>query len=305
MTASLGTYAPPVRIESDKIRVDSLYDTPLLIKAVKYIEDFTSTEYPTPKPVIIVDVVNLATGDIWIGPLWGAAAVVDGLKPYVGTDQVLAVMPYEKQGKSRKYASLRQLEGPQHAAAAAWLNAYPTALADRRAQKEAQAALVGAAPVAPLPVQGVPAPAPGVVLPPSVDVAAHIAAGWTMAQINTQYGTVAAPAAPVPPAPAPPVAAPPAPVAPVAASAPVAPPVPAAPVAPAAAMQQPSAEAIQWYLAQMAAQQTAQAAVAPPAPAAPNPSIPAPPAPVPPAPVSGQIGDPQIMAAIANLTPPQ
>ncbi len=301
MTTTLGTFSPPARIENDSIRVDSLYNTPLLVKVVKYIEDFVSPKYPNPKPVIVVDCVNLATGDIYIGPMWGAGAVVDGLRPYAGTDQVLPVMPYEKQGKVNSYVALKMLEGPALANATAWFTTYPTALADRRAAKEAQAALVASnAPVAPMPVQGLPAPT----IPASVDIPAHLAAGWTMEQITSQYGVVAAPAAPTPPAPAQPVAAPPAPVAPAAPAQPV-PAVPAAPAVPTAPVQAPNAEAIQAYLAQMAAAQAAQVPAVPTNPVPQTPSTPAPPAPVPPAPVAGQIGDPQIMAAIANLTPPQ
>lgn len=280
---TLGQFVNKPRVESDKVQAKELVNRPLLVLVNEHLRDFTSTAYPDPKDVVTLDVADLSTGRIYIGPLWGAGRVVDSLKPYAGSGQVMPVKLVEIQGKARVYLGVEPLAGAELAMAQQWYASYPTAMSDQRAQKEAQAMTAMAAAPAPVPVQGLPAPAaPAVPAPvPAAPVAAP------------------APAPVAPAAPAPQVAAP-APVSP----APVAPAAPVAPVTP--APNQPTAEQIAAYLAAQA--QPAAPVQAAPAPVAPV-QQPAPVAPVAPAPsiqppapaTAPAISEAQILAAIASL----
>lgn len=280
---TLGQFVNKPRIQSDRVTAKELEARPLLVLVNECLKDFVSAEYPEPKDVITLDVADLSTGRIYIGPLWGAGRVVDSLKPYAGSGQVMPVKLVTIQGKTRPYLGVEPLAGAELAMAQQWYASYPTAMADQRTQKEmaAQAAMTAAP--APVPVQGLPAPAaPAAAAPvPAVPVAAP------------------APASVAPAAPAPQVAAP-APVSP----APVAPATPVAPVTPVST--QPTAEQIAAYLAAQAqAAQSVQAAPAPVAPVQqPAPAVPVAPAPSiqPPSPATAPaVGEADILAAIAAL----
>lgn len=292
---TLGQFVNKPRIESDRVKATDLTNRPLLVLVNECLKDFVSQAYPDPKDVITLDVADLSTGRIYIGPLWGAGRVVDSLKPYAGSGQVMPVKLVEIQGKTRVYLGVEALTGTELAMAQQWFASYPTAMADQRAQKEMAAQTAMTAAPAPVPVQGLPAPA-----------APAAAAPVPAAPVAAPAPAPVAPAAPAPQAPAP--AAPVAPAAPAAAP-PVAP-VPAAPAAPVApvtpAPNQPTAEQIAAYLAAQAQQaQPVQAAPAPVAPVQqPVPAAPVAPAPSiqPPAPATAPaVGEAQILAAIAAL----
>lgn len=292
---TLGQFVNKPRIESDRVKATDLTNRPLLVLVNECLKDFTSQAYPDPKDVITLDVADLSTGRIYIGPMWGAGRVVDSLKPYAGSGQVMPVKLVEIQGKARVYLGVEALAGAELAMAQQWYASYPTAMADQRAQKEMAAQTAMTAAPAPVPVQGLPAPA-----------APAAAAPVPAAPVAAPAPAPVAPAAPAPQAPAP--VAPVAPAAPAAAP-PVAP-VPAAPAAPVApvtpAPNQPTAEQIAAYLAAQAQQaQPVQAAPEPVAPVQqPVPAAPVAPAPSiqPPAPATAPaVGEAQILAAIAAL----
>lgn len=263
---TLGQFAPKPKIDSDPIQAKQMANRPMLLRVEQMIPDFTSTKYPEPKNVVIVDIVDLASGQVYIGPLWGAGRVVDDLTPYAGTDQLLPVkLIYKMGGNSREYLVPEALTGQELAYAEQFHAAYPTLLTDHRAARVAQAMAAAPAQVAPAPGLG--------------------------------FGG-AAPLAPVAPAPVQPVAQMVAPVAPVAAPAPVvvaAPPVPAMPAP--AALPTPAAP-VPAPVPQLQAP-SVPAQVAPVAPV-PAPAMPAMTVPVAPA-APGVIDADAIQAAIAQL----
>jgi len=292
---TLGQFVNKPRIESDRVKATDLTNRPLLVLVNECLKDFTSQAYPDPKDVITLDVADLSTGRIYIGPLWGAGRVVDSLKPYAGSGQVMPVKLVEIQGKARVYLGVEALAGAELAMAQQWFASYPTAMADQRAQKEMAAQAAMTASPAPVPVQGLPAPAaPAAAAPvPAAPVAAPAPAPVAPAAPAPQAPAPVAPATPVAPVAAPPVA-----------SVPAAPAAPVAPVTPAS--NQPTAEQIAAYLAAQA--QQAQPVQAAPAPVAPV-QLPAPVAPVAPAPsiqppapaTAPAVGEADILAAIAAL----
>ena len=165
---ALGAYVRKSRVQTDRLRVDSLVGHALLVKVREFRPDFSSQQYPTPKPVVIVDVLDLSVvaanvkanpsdllaGAVFIGPLWGAEAVVDGLKDYAGSDELIPVMVGSAVSPStgRTYCLLDAIEDDATMQFAAGVDAkFPDVLDERRAQREAQAdeAAVKTGPVVP------------------------------------------------------------------------------------------------------------------------------------------------------------
>lgn len=157
------------RIRGDKFSITPQNpvgcNRPLLVKVREIVEDFKSELYPTPKPVVFVDVVDLygKTDDwnptIYVSTLWGGGAVVDQLRPYVGQDAELPVMAViaTPVGRGNPYTILNPLEGGHLDIAVKWLEAFPTAIDDARKAREAEAG-VKAAPVAQVQPQAPTAP---------------------------------------------------------------------------------------------------------------------------------------------------
>lgn len=170
---ALGHYTRPARIQADSLDVRTVVGRPLLVKVREFRPDFTSPKFPNPKDVVIVDVVDLlgpnndGNAKIFVGPLWGAAAVVDGLKENAGRDITLPVMPVNQQsGSGRTYVTLIPLEDKYLAFAEAWYAKNANAIDEARNAKEAQANPLGQitpaeAPPAPSMQQGVPLPQAG------------------------------------------------------------------------------------------------------------------------------------------------
>lgn len=314
MQMALGTFTAPPKVDYDSVRADELIGRPLIVVITKFIPDFVSTKYPDPKPVINADVVDLTTGRIYIGPMWGAGRLVDHLKQHAGTGVPLPIKIVELDGRANKYLSPEPLDGAELAYAQQWWGTYPTAIADTRAAKEASAVTAASAPAAPMPVQGMPAPAfqpPGLVGQPQQPPASQYAAQ------PQAYQQPPAPAQ----QPAPTYSAPPqqygagAPAQPQPAAPPYQQPVPAppgvqgyqqpAPVAPAApatqAAWQPTAEQVAQYMAQQNA--TAQgAAMNPQNPTQPNPQYAQPPMAAP-QPAGMAVSPADIQAAMASFQP--
>lgn len=228
-----------VKIQHDTVQGAQVVNRPLIVKVEQYFPEFTSPRYPEPKPVVIVDLVDLTENRIYIGPMWGAKAVADQLSQYAGTGQPLPIKLITKVGSNgSSYLAPAALEGAELAQAQAFHAAYPNILDEHRAARvaAAQAAAAQAQMTPPAPIGGL-APAPQFQAPP-----APMAAPAPVQQYApAPPAPMAAPAQQYAPAPVPaPVAAPAAPVqqyAAPAAPAPVpAPPAPVAAPAPAPAM---------------------------------------------------------------------
>jgi len=309
----LATFTAPPRIDYDRVKAVDLVGRPLLLKVEKLIADYVSKEYPNPKDVITVDLVDLTTGQIHIGPMWGAGRVVDHLKSHAGTGNVLPIKLVSKPGNGgREYLSPEPLDGPELAYANQWFATYPTALADSRTAKEAQSAAANqSAPLPPMPVQGLAPAAPQQVpgMPqgyaPAPAQQPHYDPAQGYQQPAPQYSGAPQQYAPVPPPAQPQQAAPQyaAPAAPQGYQQP-APPAPAGPANPAA--WQPTPEQHAAYMAQQAP--AAQGApMNPTYPAQQQPQYPTqPPAPPmqAPAPAGGPVMDAEaIQRAIAQFQP--
>lgn len=313
---TLGALQTKVKIDNDRVQAQELVGRPLLIDVREYFPEFTSPKFPVPKPVVIVDVVDLTTGRIYVGPLWGTKQPVDALSGYAGSGTILPVkLETKTSGTGNPYLYVSALEGQELANANAWYAQYPQAMAQSRAAKEqqAQAAAAQQQTMAPMQVQGAPTPqAPQQYVQPQQDPQY---AAWLASQqpAQTPAQPQYAPQAPqsyAPQAPqqyAQPVAQQPAPAAPQYQPQPAAPqsyqqPAPASQAPAPATWQQPAAPQPQQY----APQQGAPAAPMNPNPApqqyvptAPNPGQFA--APVAPQLAQGQVGGGDIQAAIANL----
>lgn len=164
---SMGTFERQARAESDKVRIDSLDGHNLLVRVQEAKADFTSKAYPNPKAVVFCDVADLTTGQVYIGVLWGAGAVVDGLTPYAGTGQVLPVSVEKVAGGAHGgWMRLNPLEGEALTAAEGWYGSYWAEHVDAvRAAREAAAKVEVVQAPAPAAPAANPAPALAPVAP--------------------------------------------------------------------------------------------------------------------------------------------
>lgn len=140
---TLGTFQPKARMSGDKLDLRQYAGRPLLVRTVDFDPAFSSPNYPEPKPVVFVDVVDLISGQIYISALWGAGAVVDNLKDKAGTEEVVAVkaanVPSTKRAGTH-YVALFPLEAGELEAATGWYNQNWAIVDQTRAQRQAQAA---------------------------------------------------------------------------------------------------------------------------------------------------------------------
>jgi hypothetical protein len=134
---TLGNFVPRQRISGDKLNLSQYVGRPLLVRTNEFVPDFSSQAYPNPKPVVFCDVVDLASGQIFINVLWGGGAVVDNLKEYAGTEIVMPVMPGVGTGQSgRNYQLLNALEGDMAQLAQGWYQQYWPMVDQERAKRE-------------------------------------------------------------------------------------------------------------------------------------------------------------------------
>jgi hypothetical protein len=118
---TLQNFQPKARITGDKMDLRNYFGRPLLVRVNEFVPDFSSQSFPNPKPVVFVDVVDLASGNIFINALWGGGAVVDNLKEHAGTNVVLPLLANNAVGgNGRNYIALAALDDATAAQAGQW-----------------------------------------------------------------------------------------------------------------------------------------------------------------------------------------
>lgn len=149
---TLQHFQPKARITGDKMDLRNYYGRPLLVRVNEFVPDFSSQQYPNPKPVVFVDVVDLISGQIFINSLWGGGAVVDNLREHAGTQVVLPLMAQQaNSGQGRSYIALVALDDNTAALAGQWHAANWGTVEQTRAQR--MAAAQAAAPAQQAPAQ--------------------------------------------------------------------------------------------------------------------------------------------------------
>jgi len=137
---TLQHFQPKARITGDKMDLRNYYGRPLLVRVNEFVPDFSSQQYPNPKPVVFVDVVDLISGQIFINSLWGGGAVVDNLREHAGTQVVLPLMAQQaNSGQGRSYIALVALDDNTAALAGQWHAANWGTVEQTRAQRMAAA----------------------------------------------------------------------------------------------------------------------------------------------------------------------
>lgn len=143
---TLQNFQPKARISGDKMDLRNYFGRPLLVRVTEFVPDFKSQKYPEPKPVVFADVVDLASGQIFINVLWGGGAVVDNLKDHAGTDVVLPLVANNAVGGSgQNYIALAALDDNTAAQAGQWYQQNWGVVEQTRQQR--MAAAQAAAPV--------------------------------------------------------------------------------------------------------------------------------------------------------------
>lgn len=164
---AVGTWTPPARVNGDQKAVNTLADRPLLVRVHEVLENHTTRRFPEPRDKVVVDLVDLAGDDgtgtsprIYIGSLWGAGAVVDGLKPFAGTGDLLPVIPKWTKAVNggNDYITLHPIEGQVLEFAKQWDARNPGAVDQARTRKMAEAEQAQAAQGAPAQMNQPPVP---------------------------------------------------------------------------------------------------------------------------------------------------
>lgn len=142
---TLGAYEPPVRVQGDKFAAQDNQNKPLIVVARQFIENAKTKHSPEGKPGIRIDVVDLLdNGRIYIDALWMSGALVDGLKPHVAAGTPLPVeIQQVTSGSGNPYLTLVPLLDDKRKLAEGWYAKNPTAVADERAKREAEAKPLG------------------------------------------------------------------------------------------------------------------------------------------------------------------
>lgn len=151
---SLGSFVAPERATGDKFIANENVGKPLLVRVNQFKDALTTKHNPNGDGKgVIVDVVDLTSGDIFIGALWMSGALVDGLSPHAGSPTVLPVVITRVTGKSgNPYLTLAPLADKSLELAQAWYSKNPTTLEDTRKERMAAAAPLGTlTPVEPQP----------------------------------------------------------------------------------------------------------------------------------------------------------
>lgn len=121
---------------------------PVIMVPREHRADFVTPQFPTPKDVVIYDVVNLLTGEIHISVITGAGAMVDRLKNHLpgqpgndtGVPMLLPVkiVAVDRPGKSTYY-SIAGLEDQELQLAGLWESKFGMATIDaKRAEVHAE-----------------------------------------------------------------------------------------------------------------------------------------------------------------------
>jgi hypothetical protein len=297
MTAptGIGQYVrPQTQAQGDRVQAQQMVDRPMLLW-VKEVKHINRTQFQADGgDGVIVDFIDLQTNTPYIGVMWMAGAIVDGLRPFVNDGNAYPVkIVKQKGGKFGYYNVIEPIaEQPWLDHVTANFQTFVNLVAQTRAAKEQEWAQAMAQQNQPPAPPALPAGPP--TLTPA-GVAANPQAGlhdqaMAMQPPHVQQALQSAPPAAPVAAPAAPVQqpAPAAPPAPAAVAPPQAP--PAAPAAPTAPPQQYAAPAYTPPAAAPAA--PAQAPAAPPQ----APGIPAPPVAAP-----GTVTNDQMAALQAKL----
>ncbi len=144
---TLQNFQPKARITGDKMDLRNFYGRPLLVRVNEFAPEFSSPAFPTPKPVVFCDVVDLISGTIYINTLWGGGAVVDNLREHAGTEVVLPLMAQQAtSGQGRAYIALVALDENTAVLAGQWHQQNWGTVEQTRAQRMAAAQAAAPAP---------------------------------------------------------------------------------------------------------------------------------------------------------------
>jgi hypothetical protein len=116
------------------------HSKPLIVVVREFKPDFVTKQYPKPKDVVIVDLVDLIANDVKVSVIWGAAAVVDRLKGMAGTDEKLPVKLEKRKSQTNSdYFTVVGLEGKELELAVAFDQKRGDAIEKERAERQAEA----------------------------------------------------------------------------------------------------------------------------------------------------------------------
>lgn len=131
----LGTFTPPAT--GDSFAAQDNVDRPLIVVVREHRTGVRSQHKPEGGDAVVCDVVDLATGTIYLDVQWMSAAVADQLSRYVGHALPLKIT-WTPSKSGGKYLAPVALDGAELAAAQSWAQANPNAVELTRQQRQTQ-----------------------------------------------------------------------------------------------------------------------------------------------------------------------
>lgn len=139
---ALGTFTPPAGGKAGSFDPRQHAGKPLIVVVREFREDFATKRFPTPKDVVICDIVDILADTVHVSVIWGSAAIVDRVKGYTPKDgetpEKLPVQIVKVAGATgNEYCTLEPLDGKALELAAAWDAKNGARIDEARAEREA------------------------------------------------------------------------------------------------------------------------------------------------------------------------
>jgi hypothetical protein len=102
---TFGTYTAPEVTEGDQYRPYENYGKALIVKTKQRKEGIITKNSPDGGPGVIVDLVELDSGEVFRDVLWMSGAIVDGLSQYANKEVVVITFEPRQSKNGRTYPS--------------------------------------------------------------------------------------------------------------------------------------------------------------------------------------------------------
>lgn len=139
----LGTFTMRAKGKASSFDPRVNHGKPLIVVPREFRKDFTTPRFPTPKDVVIVDVVDLLSDTVLISVIWGGGAMVDAVKEHVPTEgeqptKLPVMIKPATSATGSQYFVLAPLEGQALQVAQMWDAKFPQRIDQERVRHEAE-----------------------------------------------------------------------------------------------------------------------------------------------------------------------
>lgn len=130
------SYEPKVDIDGDQLKPSDIANHPLIVKVHEHRTGITTKYSPDGDgTAVLVDVLDLTSGNVSINVLWFNGAIVDNLVGYVGQDALAIKIVYKEGKNGNSYLIPQALADNDLQTAVQWAQSRPTIFEDTRAER--------------------------------------------------------------------------------------------------------------------------------------------------------------------------